>query len=85
MMHLLERVAFQRVESRLAVTLLALAQGDEVHSTHADLATRIGSAREVITRRLEALSKRGLVSVDRGLVRILNRPALQRIADTAEE
>lgn len=85
MMHLLERVAFQRVDSRLASILLAMAEGLEVHATQADLAARIGSAREVISRRLDAMAKRGLVSTDRGLVRLTNIAALRRLAESEND
>ncbi|MGL5011368.1 MAG: Crp/Fnr family transcriptional regulator [Paracoccaceae bacterium] len=81
---LLERVAFGRIESRLAAALLELAQGAEVHATHADLASRIGSAREVISRRLEAMARVGLVSTDRSVVHLLNLPALQRLAGACD-
>lgn len=84
MMHVLEKVAFQRVESRLAQELLDLARlagGDGIHATHAELAVRIGSAREVVSRRLEGFARRGWVETDRGLVRLTDRAALQRQAD----
>ncbi len=82
MMHVLEKVAFQRVEGRLAQTLLDLAKDGQVHATHADLATRIGSAREVVSRRLESFARRGWVSTDRGTVHIANPLALARLAAT---
>jgi CRP/FNR family transcriptional regulator len=79
---LLERVAFGRVETRLAQALLALAQGDRVEATQAELAARIGSAREVVSRRLEAWARAGLVETDRGAVRLVDAEALrQRAAD----
>ncbi|TCO70569.1 Crp/Fnr family transcriptional regulator [Rhodovulum euryhalinum] len=81
-MALLERVAFQRVESRLAADLLAQAQGGAVHATHQELATRIGTAREVVSRRLDALAKAGLVRLDRGLVTIEDAEGLARVAAT---
>lgn len=85
MMHLLERVAFQRIECRLAATLLALAKEDEVHATQTDLATRIGTAREVVSRRLDAMARQGLVATDRGRVRLLDSAALQCLAATATD
>ena len=78
---LLERVAFTRVEARLAQALLELAQGEAVEATHAELAARIGSAREVVSRRLEAMAKRGLVATDRGRVDLRDRAALRRLAE----
>lgn len=83
MMQLLEKVAFQRVEARLAAELLALSEGGEVRATHQDLATRIGSAREVISRRLDGFARRGWVATDRGCVRIADPAALRRLAETS--
>lgn len=80
MMHLLERVAFQRIESRLAQVLLDLAVGNEVRATHQDLAMRIGSAREVVSRRLEAFTREGLVVTERGSVRLSDSDGLRRVA-----
>lgn len=80
LMTLLERVSFQKVECRLAAALLALAEGDTVHATHSDLAARIGTAREVVSRRLEAMARRGLLETDRGSVRLTDTPALREIA-----
>lgn len=80
MTQLLERLAFQRVEARLAGALLDLAQGGAVHATQSELATRIGSAREVVSRRLEALARKGLVTVERGRVLLLSPAALEEIA-----
>ena len=77
---LLERVAFTRVESRLAGALLSLAVAGEVHATQADLAARIGSAREVVSRRLDALARKGLVETDRGRVVLVDIPGLRLLA-----
>jgi CRP/FNR family transcriptional regulator len=77
---LLERVAFGRIESRLAAALLDLARAGVVHATQAELAARIGSAREVVTRRLDAFHRAGWVATDRGIVTILDADALQNAA-----
>ena len=82
MMHLLERVAFQRVEARLAAYLIE--QADDagfVRATQVDLATAIGSAREVISRRLDALEHRACIMRERGRVKITNPDLLRQIAD----
>ncbi|MCF6305991.1 MAG: Crp/Fnr family transcriptional regulator [Rhodobacteraceae bacterium] len=81
MMALLEQVAFVRVEIRLAAELLQQIDGNnQIHATHQDLATKIGSAREVVSRRLETLSKRGLLQLSRGLITVPDRAALQELA-----
>lgn len=84
MMHLLERVAFQRVESRLARALLDRAEGGVVRATHHELATAIGSAREVVSRRLDGFARRGLVATERGTVTIRDAAALARLAAAVE-
>src|SRR6056297_1633053 len=82
MMHLLERVAFIRVEARLAQTLLERAASGTVTATHAEIAVMIGSAREVVSRRLDALARRGLLRLERGAVILLDPDSLRQIAQS---
>ena len=82
MMHLLEWVAFTRIEARLAQVLLDRAEAGRVAATHAELAVMIGSAREVISRRLDALARRGLVRLERGAVILLDQETLRQIAQS---
>jgi CRP/FNR family transcriptional regulator len=77
---LLERVAFGRVETRLAQALLDMAAGDVVGVTQSELAARIGSAREVVSRRLEAWARAGIVETDRGRVRLADIGTLRQLA-----
>jgi CRP/FNR family transcriptional regulator, anaerobic regulatory protein len=81
--YLLEQVAFGRVEKRLAAVLLDLAEGDIVIATQSDLAARIGSAREVVSRKLDGFAREGLTESIRGQVRLL-RPDLLRQRAAAE-
>lgn len=77
----LEVVAFERIDQRLARALLDLAQGaGVVRATQAELAARIGSAREVVTRQLHAWAGAGWTRTARGQVQILNPAALRRLA-----
>jgi CRP/FNR family transcriptional regulator len=79
--HLLEKVAFVPIESRLAAVLLDRAgETLRVEATHQDLASAIGSAREVVSRRLDVFRDRGFVDLGRGNVTIVNRRALEAIA-----
>ena len=76
-MHVLERVAFVKIEERLATALLERADAEGlVRNTHQELATAIGSVREVVSRRLEVLAKKGMVALDRGTIRVTDRDAL---------
>lgn len=84
MMQLLEKVAFTRVECRLADRLLTLAKHDPlIHVTQSDLATQVGTAREVVSRRLETWSRRGWVRTGRGTVQVLDPRALESLASDA--
>jgi CRP/FNR family transcriptional regulator len=84
MMQLLEKIAFQRVECRLAAHLLDRASPNgELTATHQELATAVGSAREVISRRLDAWSRRGWVKTTRGKVGITDADALKSLANEA--
>ncbi|MEL7258917.1 MAG: Crp/Fnr family transcriptional regulator [Pseudomonadota bacterium] len=83
MMHVLEKLAFSRVEARLAQCLLERAEGGVLRATHAEIATMIGSAREVVSRRLDALEKRGVLRLDRGVVHIKDAATLVHIAESA--
>jgi CRP/FNR family transcriptional regulator len=74
-------VAFQRVETRLAECLLARAEDGRLMGTHAEIAVKIGTAREVVSRRLDALARRGIVALERGQVRILDAQTLSELAE----
>jgi CRP/FNR family transcriptional regulator len=85
LMFVLEQVAFVKVEQRLAHALLARADEEgHVALTHQELAVIIGTAREVVSRRLEALVSKGVVANERGQIRLINRAELARMARAAE-
>lgn len=80
-MHLLEQVAFVRIEQRLAGALLERAgDADTVTATHQDLAAHIGSAREVVSRRLVAMADNGLIALERGHILVNDRAALEALS-----
>ncbi|MDD3517607.1 MAG: Crp/Fnr family transcriptional regulator [Chromatiales bacterium] len=82
LMLLIEDVAFGRLDARLAERLLALV-GDaaSLDRTHQELATELGSAREVVSRALKDFERRGWVQLHRGRVEIVDRRALQTLAE----
>ncbi|MEK0163831.1 Crp/Fnr family transcriptional regulator [Phaeobacter sp. A36a-5a] len=76
----IDEVAFQRVDVRLAQALLDLAAaGDHLAVTHQQLAVDLGTAREVVSRQIQEFQRRGWVQLARGRVDILDREALQRL------
>ncbi len=77
MMHLLEKVAFLRVEARLAEALLERRDAaGVVAATQAELAAMLGTGREVITRRLQSFSRAGLIEISRGAVSVRDADGL---------
>jgi len=82
---LIEEVAFARIDTRLAHLLLSRSDpGGEVRATHHDLATELGSAREVISRQLKEFERQGWISAARGRVMVTDRGALERLRQGSE-
>jgi len=83
LMALVEDVAFESIEKRLARKLLELAQGQPVLDiTQQALAIELGTAREVVSRQMKRFTAQGLVSSGRGQIEIVDHKAL---ADVAEQ
>lgn len=83
LMALVQEVAFGRIDARLAQRLLLLASADgAVGATHQDLATELGTAREVVSRLLKDFERRAWVRLARGRIEIADRAALERLTVT---
>ncbi|MDE2456845.1 MAG: Crp/Fnr family transcriptional regulator [Burkholderiales bacterium] len=78
LMVLVEAVAFQRVDERLARKLLA--QGPVVHSTHQGLADELGTVREIVTRLLRRFERAGWVLLARERIEVVDGAALHALA-----
>ena len=79
---LIEDVAFQRIDIRLAQRLLALADAQgRLAATHQDIATEIGTAREVVSRHIQEFRRRGWLAGERGVVQITDPAGLRRLAE----
>lgn len=76
----IEDLSFRSVDARLAAYLLGRPPG-VVAVTQQGIAADIGTAREVVSRRLAAFAKAGLVRTERGAVAVLDAPGLMRIKD----
>ena len=81
LLRVVDDVAFGRIDVRLAERLLVLAGGDrEIIATHQEIASELGTAREVISRVLNDFQKRNLVVQSRGRITLSDKPALRAIA-----
>jgi len=89
LMALVEQVAFQKIDRRLASFLLTRRGSSEtrerpIEITHEKIAAELGCAREVVSRLLEDFERRGGVSLARGRI-TLSRPAvLEEITGAGE-
>jgi CRP/FNR family transcriptional regulator len=92
---LIESLALRNVEQRVALHILTVARERgvpfqdgcivELTLTRTQMATRLGSAREVVSRALTHLQKSGLIQMDgKRLVTIANMRALSAFAGTEE-
>ena len=84
MMLLIEDVAFGSMDQRVARLLLNRAEleGDTLLCTHQELASELGTAREVISRMLKSFEQRGWVALSRGAIVLVERSLLGQIANT---
>lgn len=78
---MIDEVAFQKLDVRLADKLIKLSAGnDRIPTTHQKLSTELGTAREVISRQLQEFQRRGWIEQGRGCVILLNRDEIQKLA-----
>jgi len=84
---LIESVTFGSVRQRLARALLEFSQQAGSPSfalpvTHEELALRLGTVREVVSRNLSRFQAEGLLRVSRREIHLLNLPGLHQEAET---
>ena len=77
----IDEVAFQRLDVRLADKLVRLADGSgHIATTHQQLSVELGTAREVVSRQLQEFQRRGWIAQSRGCVSLTDRPSLEQLA-----
>jgi CRP/FNR family transcriptional regulator len=79
LMLLVEAIAFQKLDQRLAALLLE--DGPELKISHAKLADRLGTVRDIVGRLLKNFEQRGLVSLGRERIKVLDSAGLQEVAE----
>jgi CRP-like cAMP-binding protein len=83
LVNLLEQVTFGNVRQRLAQTLLEFRQSAEnatfhLPETHEQLAFRLGTVREVISRNLSRFQAEGLIKLDKRQITIVDAAGLRQ-------
>jgi CRP/FNR family transcriptional regulator len=82
----LEELSLKEVPARIASYLLNLAEENKSHdiildSSKTELAKRLGTISETVSRNLKKLKELGVIEVDRQNIKILNLEKLSQIAD----
>jgi CRP/FNR family transcriptional regulator len=78
---MIDEVAFQRIDVRLAQKMIELSDGSgKIPTTHQKLSVELGTAREVISRQLQEFQRRGWIEQARGSVTILDRNRIEKLA-----
>ncbi|PQA79328.1 Crp/Fnr family transcriptional regulator [Rhodoferax sp. TS-BS-61-7] len=75
---LVDAVAFQKLDQRLAAALLG--RGQDLHLSHQTLADELGTVREIVTRLLRRFEHAGWLTLGREHIHILNSQALRAVA-----
>jgi len=79
LMELVSAVAFQKLDQRLANTLLR--KSGSIHITHQALADELGSVREIVSRLLKNFAEQGWVKLGREQIDIIDKAALKKLTE----
>jgi len=72
-MAVVDEVVFQRMDRRVASLLLTKSRVQHpIRITHQEIASELGTSREVVSRILEDFSRRGILEAGRGTIEILD-------------
>lgn len=83
-MQLVEDVSSTRLETRLAAALLTYLDPDMAQAarvTHQQLADALGTVREMTSRLLDDLARRGILELGRGRITVIDPEQLRRLAN----
>ncbi len=76
---LVEDLSLRQVSARLAKLLLETASEHAAPMTQQEMASRLGTVREIIGRSLRQLEAKGLIKVERGRIVIVDRSGLEKL------
>ncbi len=78
LLQLISAVTFQKLDQRLAATLVAKAS--PIRTTHQTLADELGSLREIVSRLLKNFETQGWVRLGREQIEVLDAAALRQLS-----
>lgn len=72
-MEIIDEVVFRKMDSRIAELLLLRPAERALDITHREIASELGTSREVVSRILKDLEKENIIQIDRGKI-VINNP-----------
>jgi len=83
--NVIEEVVFKRMDRRIAEYLIQRSanQPHAIQATHQEIASDLGTSREVVSRILKDLESKALIHVTRGAVEVLNTQGLEEKIEQA--
>ncbi len=72
-MELVEEIAFARMDDRLREYLVEKSENGRLEATHQKIANDLGTSREVVSRLLKDLERRGQISLSRSVITLLGK------------
>lgn len=82
MIGLVQEIAFERIEKRLARYLIDhVGPGFVLLRSHQEIADELGTAREVVSRQLKSFEQKEWVALSRNQVMFLNKEGLKMVAN----
>ncbi len=76
-MEIVEEVAFRKMDSRIVEYINNNSAGGVLNATHLEIASELGTSREVVSRILKDFEKEKLIILDRGKIIIINSLKLE--------
>jgi len=71
-MELIIEVAFKRMNERLVDYLIEKSENGRLSATHQTIAQELGTAREVVSRLLKDMERRGAIMLARNSIQLVN-------------
>lgn len=79
LMQLVNEVAFEKLDKRLAAFLLK--KGNLIRMSHQEMADELGTVREIITRLLKNFADDSLIAISREQIKILDERRLKQVLE----
>lgn len=76
-----EEIAFNKIDTRIAKHLLTV-KDSIIAETHQEIASEIGTSREVVSRILKDFEHEGLITLSRGKIKVENHKLLERKSES---